>query len=176
MPTCLHLRKNCLAGISWRVWSFGFQVETTAVENHPPRELTWNSTVKTPAFWYPSSLAQTGGNHSQKQRLAQNFRTAVRVLQQGDSTAHIQPVPGICYGRAKATNVANYIKYEGQGFWHFLSGDPNLYTSLIEPVGYLAREQNESFRKRRAALEAEFIEEFTEDFVTPTAQSTGAVF
>ena len=107
------------------------------------------------------------GNHSQKQRLAQNFRTAVRVLQQGDSTAHIQPVLGICYGRARATNVANYIKYEGQGFWHFLSGDPNLYTSLIEPVGYLAREHNDSFRERRSQLEEQFVNEFTVDFCHP---------
>ena len=107
------------------------------------------------------------GNHSQKRRLVQNFQTAVRVLQQGDATAHVQPVLGICYGRARTTNIDNYIKYEGQSFWHFLSGDPNLYTSLIEPVGYMAREQNENFKKRRAVLEADFIDKFTKEFCQP---------
>ena len=104
------------------------------------------------------------GNNDQKRRLVQNFEQAMRVLQQGDATTHVQPVLGICYGRAKTTNLRNYIKYEGQSFWHFLSGDPALYTNLIEPVGYRAREHNESFQARRDRLEAQFIQEFSDGF------------
>ena len=104
------------------------------------------------------------GNNSQKTRLVENFQLAVKILQQGDASSHIQPVLGICYGRAKTTNLYNYVKYEGQSFWHFLSDDPDLYTSLIEPVAYLAREHNQSFRARRDRLEAQFIQEFSDEF------------
>ena len=45
------------------------------------------------------------GNNSQKTRLVENFQLAVKVLQQGDASSHIQPVLGICYGRAKTTNL-----------------------------------------------------------------------
>ncbi len=56
------------------------------------------------------------GNNDQKRRLVQNFEQAVRVLQQGDATTHVQPVLGICYGRARTTQLRNYIKYEDQSF------------------------------------------------------------
>lgn len=107
------------------------------------------------------------GNNDQKRRLVQNFELAIRVLQQGDFTTHVQPVLGICYGRAKTTQLRNYIKYEGQGFWHFLSGDPTLYANLIEPTGFRAREHSESFRARREQVEEQFIEEFSDEFCYP---------
>ncbi|MDE0609449.1 MAG: PmeII family type II restriction endonuclease [Anaerolineaceae bacterium] len=102
-----------------------------------------------------------------KRRLVQNFEQAVRVLQQGDATTHVQPVLGICYGRSRTTQLRNYIKYEGQSFWHFLSGDPALYVNLIEPAGFRAREHSESFRARRKQVEKQFIEEFSRDYCYP---------
>lgn len=107
------------------------------------------------------------GNKDQKDKLVSNFQTAIIILQQGASITNIQPVLGICYGKARKTFLRNYHKYEGQSFWHFLSGDPDLYTRLIEPVSYRAREHNKSFRKRRTQLEEQFINEFTDGFCHP---------
>ena len=30
-------------------------------------------------------------------------------------------------------------------FWEFISGDKNLYTEIIKPLGYKAKEKNEEF-------------------------------
>ena len=107
------------------------------------------------------------GNSSQKRRLESNFRTAVRVQSQSQVLRHIQPVLGICYGKARSVNNGLYIKHVGQSFWHFISDDPDLYLNIIEPSGYQAREHNESFLLKRDALENRFVAEFVQEFCYP---------
>ena len=74
---------------------------------------------------------------------------------------------GICYGKTRTTDNGLYLKIAGQSFWHFISDDPNLYIDVIEPIGYRAKEHNETFLKRKAALENRFTSKFIQDFCDP---------
>ncbi len=80
------------------------------------------------------------GNSSQQDKLEQDLKTAVARLKQSKRSSNIQPVLGICYGKTKTTFLRGYMKIVGQNFWHFISENPNLYTDIVEPIGYRARE------------------------------------
>jgi hypothetical protein len=83
------------------------------------------------------------GNSDQYAALKENFRKAVKVLRQSGHVKTIHPVLGICYGKTKPSDNGLYHKLTGQCFWNFLSGDPKLYTDIIEPIGYEAKRHNE---------------------------------
>ncbi len=106
------------------------------------------------------------GNSSQQDKLEQDLKTAVARLKQSKHTSNIQPVLGICYGKTKTTFLRGYMKIVGQNFWHFISENPNLYTEIIEPIGYRAKDHNEDFAKKKAGIinlfEIEFIPRFCE--------------
>jgi hypothetical protein len=106
-------------------------------------------------------------NNQQLNRLTDNFRRAIKVLSPNKDIKHIQPVLGQCYGRAPTVNAGVYVRYTGQAFWHFLSGERELYIELIEPIGRQAKAENDEISRKRAALanrlEAEFISEFCTD-------------
>jgi hypothetical protein len=104
------------------------------------------------------------GNSSQVKRLSQNFQTAVRVQRQAAPSRHVQPVLGICYGRQRTTDNGIFRKVVGQSFWYFLSGDPELYVEIIEPIGQDARRHNDAFAENRAAIENRFAHQFASEF------------
>ena len=106
------------------------------------------------------------GNSSQYQALESNFRRAVTVQRQNKQTVGIQPVLGICYGNTRTADKGLYIKYTGQAFWCFLSGDPNLYIDIIEPIGHEARKHNNAFKQEKARLVNRFTAEFLHLFCT----------
>jgi hypothetical protein len=101
------------------------------------------------------------GNSSQYARLADNFKRAVQVQRQSHRIAHVQPVLGMCYGRAPAfVDTGVYWKMSGQRFWHFLSGDEDLYVDIVEPIGYEAKRHNDDFETSRAAIQNRLTDEF----------------
>jgi hypothetical protein len=104
------------------------------------------------------------GNSSQHKRLEQNFKNALKVQKQAKPALHIQAVLGACYGRTATTDKGLYRLIAGQSFWHFLSGDPYLYIDIIEPIGHQAKQHNDAFWDKRAALENRLITEFTAEF------------
>ena len=108
------------------------------------------------------------GNSSQQDKLEQDLKTAVARLKQSKRSANIQPVLGICYGKTKTKFLRGYMKIVGQNFWHFISENPNLYTDIVEPIGYRAREHNEDFAKKKAGLVNMFAMEFIPKFCNPS--------
>ena len=74
------------------------------------------------------------------------------------------------HGKSPAfTDTGTYWKLSGQRFWHFLSGDEDLFVDIIEPIGHEAKKHNDDFDASRAAIQnrltAEFISQFcNEDF------------
>ena len=106
------------------------------------------------------------GNNSQHERLAANLNSAVSRIRQNDRNAHIQTVLGCCYGRSKTVNQTKhgYMKIVGQSFWHFLSGDENLYTEIVDPIGYMAEQRNEDFAGKKSALVNRLSIDFTQRF------------
>jgi hypothetical protein len=104
------------------------------------------------------------GNSRQINKMKDDFRTAVRTLRTSNSNLNIICINGCCYGQDKNPDKGNYFKYCGQDFWEFISGDGNLYTEIIEPLGYKAKERNEEFLKayyqRINVFTLEFMNEY----------------
>jgi hypothetical protein len=104
------------------------------------------------------------GNATQHKKLRDNFQTAVKVLRQNKAVGEIQPTLGICYGRFKTVNNGAFLHIGGQSFWELISGEPDLYMDIIEPIGHRAKEFNDAFHTKRAnamnRMEREFLERF----------------
>lgn len=104
------------------------------------------------------------GNSSQYQSLKENFRRAVIVQNQAHSGLRIQAVLGMCYGKSKDSDKGTYLTKMGQSFWYFISGDPDLYTEIVEPLRYRAEFHNDRFMKGRLSLHQTLVQEFITDF------------
>lgn len=104
------------------------------------------------------------GNSSQIARMMDNFKKAKKILNTNTSKTNIVAVNGCCYGRDNQPDKGEYLKYCGQEFWQFISGDAYVYTDIIEPLGYQAREKNDEFQKQYATLINKFTSEFSAEF------------
>lgn len=107
------------------------------------------------------------GNRGQVAEMRNNFKTATRTLRTSNSGLIIEAVNGCCYGRDNKPDKGDYYKYCGQRFWQFISGDSNLYTELIEPIGYKAREKNDEFLESYSKMINRFVLEFGNLFCAP---------
>ncbi len=106
------------------------------------------------------------GNASQHTALKKNFETAVKVLKQSKHAGDVQPTLGICYGKFKTTYKSGYQHIGGQSFWHLLSGDADLYTQIVEPLGHRAKEFNEAFEFEKTKIYNKMTREFTVEYCT----------
>ena len=104
------------------------------------------------------------GNSTQHKKLREHFKSAVRVLRQNKAVGEIQPTLGICYGRFKTVNDGAVLKIGGQSFWELISGEPELYMDIIEPIGHRAKEFNDAFEVNRGNAENRMAREFIERF------------
>lgn len=104
------------------------------------------------------------GNSSQQRKLEEDLRDAVTRLKQSRRGLNVQPVLGICYGRAKTGYVRGYLKIAGQNFWHLISENKNLYTDIIEPIGHRADEFNRAFAEEQDRITKRFVDQFIERF------------
>ncbi len=111
------------------------------------------------------------GNSSQIAKMKSDFKTAAKTLRTSNSGLQVVAVNGCCYGKSKTFDQGDYFKYCGQTFWEFISGISNLYTELVEPLGYRAQEKNEEFKDSYARMLNEFTLEFGQDY----CNSDGAI-
>lgn len=88
-------------------------------------------------IWYIVAIKSgpNWGNSSQIRKMKDDFTRTKRVLRTTDVPNHIVAVNGCAYGIERHPDKGEYYKYCGQAFWEFISGDPDLYTKLIKPVG-----------------------------------------
>ena len=110
------------------------------------------------------------GNSSQQYKQEQDFKEAVKRLKQSRLSGNIQPVLGICYGKARTTFLRGYTKIVGQNFWYFISEDPHLYQKIIEPLGDEARQYNNVFLSNRENVVTRFAEELAKNFSTSNGE------
>lgn len=104
------------------------------------------------------------GNSSQIARMRDNFKRAKKVLGANLSIINIVAVNGCCYGKEEQIDKGDYLKYCGQKFWEFISGDEMLYLRIIEPLGYRARENNKLFDDEYAKVKNKFTLQFAQTF------------
>ncbi len=104
------------------------------------------------------------GNSSQISKMKSDFATAKRTLRTSNSKLQITSVNGCCYGIDRKPDKGDYFKYCGQKFWEFISGDCNLYTDIIEPLGHKAKERNDDFIRTYSKRINKFTLEFGKSF------------
>jgi len=111
------------------------------------------------------------GNRSQISKLKLDFVSAKRTLRTSNSNINIIAVNGCCYGRDKKPDKGEYYKYCGQKFWNFISGDENLFTEIIEPLGNDAKQRNNEFLE----LYSNKINLFTQEFSKVFCKENGEI-
>ncbi len=104
------------------------------------------------------------GNSSQYAALRDRFKKAVQVLKQSKSVKSVQPVLASCYGKRRTVNNGEYLRICGQEFWYFISGNPQLYTDIIEPLGNQAKHHNQHYEEELAAVINKFTADFSKEF------------
>ncbi len=124
------------------------------------------------------------GNSSQIQRMLTNFKDASAIMQHKYPAMEVIPINGCMYGKERSPlkagtikgsgrpdETVRYWKLCGQDFWHFISNNRNLYTDIIEPLGYRAKERNAEF------LEAydNFVNNLVYEFLNKYRNADGGV-
>lgn len=108
-------------------------------------------------------------NKSQRDKMLNEFNDAKRTFATSGSKLQVTAVNGCCYGRDNKPHKfpvkgTDYLKLCGQRFWEFISGDPDLYTKIIEPLGHQAKEKNDDFMQSYAKMINKFTKEFADTF------------
>jgi Type II restriction endonuclease EcoO109I len=106
------------------------------------------------------------GNSSQIAKMIADFKSAKKTLRTSGSNLEIIAVNGCCYGIDNQPDKGDYFKYCGQKFWRFISGDDNLYTDIIEPLGNKAKERNDDFMMSYSNKLNRFTMDFANEFCT----------
>ncbi len=96
--------------------------------------------------------------------MKENFRKAKQRLRTNAIKKPVEAINGCCYGRVMKTDKGEYQKIAGQQFWEFISGNTELYTEFIEPLGHQAKERNERFSKEYDRMINQFIFQFSKEF------------
>ena len=78
---------------------------------------------------------------------------------------------GCCYGRDNNPDKGDYFKFCGQKFWAFISGNKNLYTEIIAPLGKKSKQRNDDF----SAAYSKRVNQFTLNFGHLFCDSDGAI-
>lgn len=104
------------------------------------------------------------GNSRQVAGLISDFKTAKKTLRTSNSKLNVVAVNGCCYGRDNNQDRGDYFKYCGQKFWEFISGDDELYTKIIGPLGHQAKDRNDDFMQSYAQMLNKFTKEFADTF------------
>ena len=104
------------------------------------------------------------GNASQIAKMKDDFSKAKRTLRTSNSGLVIVAINGCCYGRDNHPDKGDYYKYCGQEFWTFISGNQELYTEIIEPLGFEAKKKNDTYYELYANMVNRFTNEFNNQF------------
>ena len=108
------------------------------------------------------------GNAAQQNQLQRELMNAVTRYQQRRRGTNVQSVLGICYGRVRTSYLRGYLKLVGQNFWYFISEDKTLYTDIVEPIGYRAKEHNDEYERRKAAVANRMTKDFVDEYCHPS--------
>lgn len=101
------------------------------------------------------------GNSRQVTKMKDDFRKAKRILGTNTKGVKVVAINGCCYGKG------DYLKLCGQRFWEFISGNEDLYTDIVEPLGHKAKEKNEEFLIEYTKAINKFTLEFSKEYCAP---------
>ncbi len=154
--------------------SFAVHVATTLWDGHKSKRIGLGLEFERDEKHYIVEIKSgvNWGNSSQIKRMKENFKVA-RVDLQSETDAEIIAVNGCIYGkvaRPLQTDADDadktYFKYAGQDFWHFLSGDDNLFREIIKPIDEEAREKDAAFKTAYTAKINELTADLSLNFLS----------
>lgn len=108
------------------------------------------------------------GNSQQIKRMMANFAQAKKIA---GAKASIETINGCCYGIDRSPHKGTYIKLCGQPFWELVSGIPDFYLRIVEPLGFEAKQRADEFDLKYAAV----INQFTGDFIQNFCATNGSI-
>jgi hypothetical protein len=106
------------------------------------------------------------GNSGQIREMRATFKMAKRIIKD----RNVVCVNGCCYGRDQKEDKGDYFKKCGQSFWEFITGDPEFYKKIIEPLGHKAKERNEEFMNEYSMLINRLSKRFMDHFCNDNGQ------
>ncbi|MDX2075482.1 MAG: PmeII family type II restriction endonuclease [bacterium] len=104
------------------------------------------------------------GGDLQRRQLVNQLETAWNTLIGKDSNLDIQPVLGICYGKADIAMKGRFMRIVGRDFWSFLSDEANFYNMIIDPLMGQAAERDDIFLAGRARAINLLAQQLMDDF------------
>ena len=124
------------------------------------------------------------GNSSQVQRMLTHFKEAIVILQSKHPSRRIVAVNGCMYGKDRSPQktgkirtpgepdeIIKYWKLCGQDFWYFISDNQDLYTDIIQPLGYQSKQRNGEFQEAYD----NFINNLVYEFLSKYRNTDGSV-
>lgn len=111
------------------------------------------------------------GNSTQISKMRDDFRTAQKTLRTSNSGLNIRAINGCCYGKDNQPDKGDYLKYCGQDFWFFISGEKTLYTDIIQPLSVNAKEQNDEYQIEYGKM----INKITKEFIINYCLEDGSI-
>ena len=98
-------------------------------------------------------------------KLCENFVKAKRIFKTSGHKANCECIEGCCYGTdASPLKNDGHYKLCGKLFWEFISGDSDLYTDIIEPLGINASFMNQKYKIEYDKMITRFSKDFGEIF------------
>ena len=104
------------------------------------------------------------GNSSSIAKLKDHFKKAKKILGTNTRQTNVVAVNGCCYGRDDTPDKGDYLKLCGQRFWSLISGNQDLYTQIIEPLGHQAHNRNEKFYAEYDKVLNKFVRDFANEY------------
>lgn len=108
------------------------------------------------------------GNSQQIKRMIANFGQAKKI---GGVKASVEAINGCCYGIENSPHKGSYVKLCGQSFWELVSGVPDFYLQIVEPLGFEAKLRTQEFDEKYAAV----VNQFTGDFIRTFCADSGMI-
>lgn len=104
-------------------------------------------------------------NSSSMKALKADFVRAVNIFNTSRTPVPTMCIEGCCYGNDnKGYKNSIHLKYCGEKFWSLISGEPNLFVDIIEPLGYKAKEKNDEYYKDYGSMINKLTMQFIKDY------------
>ena len=109
-------------------------------------------------------------NSSSMKKLCENFVKATRIFKTSGNKTISECIEGCCYGQDFSPEKKDgHFKLCGKLFWEFISGEPDLYTEIILPLGMDATIMNLVYQREYDKM----ITRFSNDFGAKYSDSDG---
>ncbi len=110
-------------------------------------------------------------NSSSLKKLKENFVKAKKILGTNSAKGNVVPVIGCCYGKDSKPDKGEYLRYCGQQFWEFISGDEDFYLDIIKHLDTDSEDRVDNFDDEFAKV----INKFTREFSNKYCDEDGAI-